>query len=153
MSDIVTEGIILYPGAKLLYRNASGLEKSMADVDGERLIGTYAEIINDQWNPYKISYNNLPYLGYAMGVMLWEDGWSESTQREWIAHQFEYKSLRGTPDGIEMALNYTGRDFTGGYFIKQMMRPPQCFFASPTMSKEAYDFWISLLPEIRITFY
>jgi len=30
-SDIVTEGIIQYPGAKLLYRAASGLEKAMAD--------------------------------------------------------------------------------------------------------------------------
>ena len=153
MSDIVTEGIIPHPGAKLIYGNASGLEKSMADVDGERLIGTYAEIIKDQWDPYKISYNNLPYLGYAHGVLLWEDGWSESTQREWVAHQFEYKSLRGTQAGIEMALNYSGRDFTGGYNIVQAMRPPQCFFASPSMSKEAYDFWIHLLPEVRITFY
>jgi phage tail P2-like protein len=153
VNDIVTEGIIKAPGAKLLYHNASGLEKAMADVDGERLIGTYAEIINDQWNPYKISYNNLPYLGYAQGVLLWEEGWSESTQREWVARQFEYKSLRGTQAGIEMALNYSGRDFTGGYFIKQALRPPQCFFASPSMNKEAYDFWIHLLPEVRITFY
>jgi len=152
MNDIVTEGIIPYPGEKILYRSASGLEKAMADVDGERLIGTYAEIIKDQWDPYRISYNNLPYLGYAQGVLLWEDGWSESTQREWVAHQFEYKSLRGTQAGIEMALNYSGRDFTGGYFIKQALRPPQCFFASPSMSKEAYDFWIHLLPEVRITF-
>jgi phage tail P2-like protein len=154
VSDIVTEGVILHPGGKLIYGNASGLEKSMADVDGERLIGTYAEIINDQWNPYKISYNNLPYLGYAMGVMLWEEGWSESTQREWVARQFEYKALRGTQDGIEMALNYTGRDFVGGtgYNITQALRPPQCFFASPTLSKEAYDFWIRLMPELRITF-
>jgi Phage tail protein (Tail_P2_I) len=155
MSDIVTEGIISHPGGKLLYRNATGLEKAMADVDGERLIGTYAEIINDQWNPYKISYNNLPYLGYAMGVLLWEEGWSESTQREWIAHQFEYKSLRGTQAGIEMALHYSGRDFVGpqGYTVPQAIRPPQGFFASPSMSKEAYDFWIRLLPELRITFY
>ena len=153
MSDIVTEGIIKAPGAKLLYRAASGLEKSMADVDGERLIGTYAEIIRDQWDPYRISYNNLPYLAHAMGALIWEDGWSESTQREWTARQFEYKSLRGTYDGIAMALNYSGRDFTGGYFIKQAMRPPQSFFASPSMSKEAYDFWIHLMPELRITFY
>jgi Phage tail protein (Tail_P2_I) len=152
VNDIVTEGIIKRPGAKLIYGNATGLEKSMADVDGERLIGTYAEIINDQWNPYKISYNNLPYLGYAMGVMLWEEGWSESTQREWVARQFEYKALRGTQAGIEMALNYAGRDFTGGYTIVQAIRPPQCFFASPSLSKEAYDFWIHLMPELRITF-
>ena len=155
MSDIYTEGIITYPGAKLIYRAASGLEKSMADVDGERLIGTYAEIIHDQWDPYKISYNNLPYLGYAMGVMLWEEGWSESTQREWVARQFEYKSLRGTQAGIEMALHYSGRDFVGpqGYTVQQALRPPQAFFASPSMSKEAYDFWIHLLPELRFTFY
>jgi hypothetical protein len=152
VNDIVTEGLIQYPGAKLLYRNASGLEKSMADVDGERLIGTYAEIIIDQWDPYKISYNNLPYLGYAHGVMLWEEGWSESTQREWVANQFTYKSLRGTLAGIEMALDFSGRDFTGGYTVPQALRPPQCFFASPSMSKEAYDFWIHLLPEVRITF-
>ena len=153
MNDIVTEGIIPFPGAKLLYRSATGLEKSMADVDGERLIGTYAEIIKDQWDPYKISYNNLPYLGYAQGVLLWEEGWSESTQREWVARQYEYKSLRGTQAGIEMALQYSGRDFTGGYYVVQALRPPQCFFASPSLSKEAYDFWIHLLPELRITFY
>jgi phage tail P2-like protein len=153
MNDIVTEGIIKAPGAKLLYRSASGLEKAMADVDGERLIGTYAEIIKDQWDPYKISFNNLPHLAYAMGALLWEDGWSESTQREWTARQFEYKSLRGTQAGIEMALDFTGRDFTGGYEVTQALRPPQAFFASPSMSKEAFDFWIHLLPEVRITFY
>lgn len=155
MSDIVTEGIVKYPGAKLIYRSASGLERALADVDGERITGTYAEIIIDQWDPYKISYNNLPYLGYAMGVLLWEDGWGESTQREWVARQFEYKSLRGTQDGIEMALNYTGRDFVGppGYTIVQAIRPPQGFYASPGLNKEEYDYWIHLMPELRITFY
>ena len=155
MSDIVTEGVISRPGAKLLYRAASGLEKAMADVDGERLIGTNAEIIIDQWDPERISYNNLPYLGYAMGVLLWEDGWSESTQREWVAKQFHYKALRGTQDGIAMALHYSGRDFVGpqGYTIQQAIRPPQSFFASPSLNKEAYDFWIHLMPELRITFY
>lgn len=147
--------IIKAPGAKLLYRAASGLEKSMADVDGERLISMYAEIIHDQWDPYAISYNNLPYLAYAMGALLWEEGWSESTQREWTARQFEYKSLRGTQAGIEMALNYSGRDFVGpgGYEVTQAIRPPQSFWAGPALSKEEYDFWIHLMPELRITFY
>jgi hypothetical protein len=147
--------IIKAPGAKLIYRAASGLEKAMADVDGERLIVMNAEIIHDQWDPYAISYNNLPYLAYAMGVLLWEEGWSESTQREWTAKQFEYKSLRGTQAGIEMALHYSGRDFVGpqGYELVQAIRPPQAFYASPSLSKEEYDFWIHLMPELRITFY
>jgi phage tail P2-like protein len=147
--------IIRNPGAKLLYRASSGMEKAMADVDGERLLGTYAEIIIDQWDPYAISYNNLPYLAYAQGVLLWEEGWSESTQREWTANQFLYKSLRGTQDGIAMALHYSGRDFVGpqGYTIQQAIRPPQAFFASPSLTKEEYDFWIQKMPEVRITFY
>lgn len=145
--------IVKAPGAKLLYRASSGLEKSMADVDGERLIAVYAEIITDQWDPYKISYNNLPYLAYAMGALLWEEGWSESTQREWTARQFEYKALRGTQDGISMGLEFAGRDFTGGYEIVQAIRPPQAFYASPSMDKEAFDFWIHQMPELRITFY
>jgi len=149
----MTDEIITAPGAKLIYRAASGLEKAMADVDGERLIGTYAEIIKDQWNPYKISYNNLPYLAYAQGALMWEQGWSESTQREWVARQFEYKSMRGTLAGIEMGLDFAGRDFTGGYEVEQALPPPQSFFASPSMSKEAYDFWIHLMPEVRITFH
>jgi hypothetical protein len=151
MSD--EQEIIQAPGAKLIYRSSTGLEKAMADVDGERLIGLYAEIIHDQWDPYRISYNNLPYLAYAMGTLLWEDGWSESTQREWTARQFEYKSLRGTQAGIEMALDFSGRDFTGGYDITQALRPPQGFFASPGLSKVEYDFWIHKMPELRITFY
>jgi len=147
--------VINNPGAKLLYRASSGMEKAMADVDGERIIGTYAEIIIDQWDPYAISYNNLPYLAYAQGVLLWEEGWSESTQREWTANQFTYKSLRGTQDGIAMALHYSGRDFVGpqGYTIQQAIRPPQSFFASPSLTKEQYDFWIQMMPEVRITFY
>jgi hypothetical protein len=144
--------IIKAPGAKLLYRAASGLEKAMADVDGERLLAMNAEIIIDQWDPYKISYNNLPYLAYAMGALIWENGWTESTQREWTALQFTYKSLRGTVAGIEMALDFIGRDFTGGYDLVQAIRPPQAFFASPSLSKAEYDFWIHLMPELRITF-
>ena len=51
-----------------------------------------------------------------------------------------------------MALHYSGRDFTGGYEIVQAMRPPQGYFAAPSLSKEEYDFWIRLMPEVRITF-
>lgn len=149
----MTDEIIQAPGSKLIYRAASGLERAMADVDGERLIGTYAELVIDQWDPYRISYNNLPYLAYAMGVLLWEEGWSESTQREWTARQFEFKALRGTQAAIEMAFDFTGRDFTGGYDVQQAIRPPQSFFASPSLSKEEYDFWIHLMPELRITYY
>src|SRR5262245_3434853 len=49
--------IIEHPGASLLYRHATGLERAMADVDGYRLIDIYAEAVIDVWDPYKISLN------------------------------------------------------------------------------------------------
>ena len=108
MSDIVTEGIIRAPGAKLLYRSASGLEKAMADVDGERLIGTYAEIVSDQWDPYRISYNNLPYLAYAMGTLLWEEGWSE----------FNAARVDGAAVRVQGPARHAGRHLDGAALLR-----------------------------------
>ena len=134
------------PGSKLIYRAATGLERALADVEGERLIDTYAELPIDQWDPFKISSTNLPYLAFAMGVTLWEDIWSEATKRDWVARQWLFKSLRGTPAGIRMALEPSGYDVT------EMARPPQGFIASPELTKAEFDRWIHLMPELRITF-
>jgi tail protein P2 I len=50
---------------------ASGLERAMFDVDGERLMRIPAELIKVQWNPWQISERNLPYLAWAMGMNLY----------------------------------------------------------------------------------
>ena len=87
-ADYVWPGIVEDAGEQVLYRQAAGLEKSLADVDAYRLTQTYAELIKDQWDPYRISSTNLPYLAWAMGVNLWEDSWSEDFQRWWTANQW-----------------------------------------------------------------
>ena len=134
-------------GSKLIYRAATGLEKAMADVEVQRILGTYAEIIIDQWDPYAISANNLPYLAWAMGTNLWEsDYWSEAAKREWVANQWTFKSIRGTPDAFKMALK------PSGYHVTDIVRPPQGFFASPELTKEQWDAWIRQMPELRIFF-
>lgn len=149
MSDKDLEGRffpIEHPGCKVLYSAATGLEKALADTDAERTIRIPDWLIVDQWDAYLISYNNLPYLGYAMGVTLWEGIWNESTRREWVANQWTYKSLRGTPDGIRYALR------PSGYSVTDMVRPEQGFWISPNLSKEKYDAWIRLMPELVIKF-
>jgi phage tail P2-like protein len=138
--------VIDRPGALTLYQAATGFEKALADVDAERLLNIHAELIIAQWDPWAISYQNLPYLAWAMGSTLWEDIWSEGIKREWTAYQWTYKSLRGTPAGIKMALRPSGYDVT------DMCRPPQGFFLSPEMTKEEMDAWLHLMPELRITY-
>lgn len=142
-----------HPGAEIMMPNATGLEKALADVDAERIMRIYAELIIEQWRPWSISITNLPFLAWAMGVNFWCDDWLEHTKREWTARQWEFKSLRGTDAGLEMALDFAGRDFTqGGYELLQVLAPPQGFYASPQLSKEEWDAWIRLMPQIRIKF-
>jgi phage tail P2-like protein len=138
--------VIERPGAQTLYHAATGFEKALADVDAERIINIHAELIIAQWDPYAISYQNLPYLAWAMGSELWEDIWSEGIKRDWVARQWTYKSIRGTPAGIKRALE------PSGYHVTDMCRPPQGFYLSPEMTKEELDAWYHLMPELRVTY-
>lgn len=60
-------------GSRLIYRAATGLEKALADVDGERLTALYAEAVRDVWDPWAISAENLPILAWSMQARLWDD--------------------------------------------------------------------------------
>jgi phage tail P2-like protein len=113
------------PGARVLFSAATGLEKAMADVDAERIIRLPDWLITDQWDPQRISAQNLPWLAYAMGVNLWEPIWSEGTKRDWVTRQWQFKALRGTPAAIKMALA------ASGYRVTDMVRPQQGFWAAP----------------------
>lgn len=143
-TDPITPGIMKDAGEKVLWPNATGLEKAMASTDAYRLMATYAELIRDQWDPYAISRENLPYLAWAMGTNLWEPIWSEGTKRVWTDEQWLYKSLRGTPAAYRMALAQSGYDITN------MVRPPQGFWIAPDLTKAQWDYWIRQMPELRI---
>jgi phage tail P2-like protein len=139
------------PGSAVLHPAATGLEKAMADTDAVRLIAIYAEAIIDVWDPYKIRLANLPYLAWAMGVNLWDDAWRETTKRTWVARQWEFKSLRGTANGMRMAIDYVGRDVSpDGYQVLGFTTPPQQVFSGPSLTREEREAWLASLPQIRI---
>lgn len=142
--------VIERPGSKVLYPAATGLEKAMADVDSERVIRIPDWKIQDMWDAYEIDLENLPILAWGMQARMWEDGWTESTKREWTAEQWKFQALRGTRAGIEMALKFMGRDFTGGYDLLEVLTAPQGFYASPDLTKDEMDAWIRQMPQIRI---
>jgi phage tail P2-like protein len=139
------------PGSVVLHPAATGHEKAMADTDAVRVMAIYAEAIIDVWDPYRISLENLPYLAWAMGVNLWDDVWRETTKRTWVARQWEFKSLRGTANGIRMAIDYVGRDVSPyGYQVLAFTTPPQQVFSGPTLTREEREAWLATLPQIRV---
>jgi phage tail P2-like protein len=137
--------VVAMGGAELLYRAATGLEQSMADVDAERVTRIDAELIIDNWDPYKVATSNLGYLAYAMGVTLWEDDyWTEGTKRTWVANQWTFKSLRGTIAGVRMVLQVSG------YQLVAYVAPPQGFYASADLEPAVFNAWLRLMPELRL---
>lgn len=133
-------------GSKVLYRSASGAERALADVEGERLMSINAELIIENWDPYLTKPEHLRHLAYGYGVRLWEDSWSIDTKRNWVANHFNFLSQIGTLAAFDTALA------PSGFNLVQEVVPPQGFYLSPNMTKEEWDGWIRLMPQIRIKF-
>ncbi len=143
-SDQINVGIDEIAGEELLYRNASGLEKAMADVDAYRLTVTYAELVRDQWDPYAISSRNLGYLAWAQGVNLWEDDWSEEFKRYWTANQWTFKYYRGSDLGLKMAVEAVDAK------IVRLTRPPASFFPGRALTTAERQAYVQRFPQLRL---
>ena len=132
------------PGSEILYNAATGLERALADVEAEAMLSVRAELITENWDPWKVQEKNIPFLAWGLGVTLWDEEWSVGTKRQWLADQWLWKARVGTVWAIRRALanwNYT---------LVDVVRPPQGYFASPDFTAEQMRAWLSLMPKLRI---
>ncbi len=149
-SDFVWPGIVENAGSELLYRQAAGLEKAMADVGAYRLTQTYAELIVDQWDPWRISSTNLPYLAWAQGVNLWEDSWSEQFKRAWVAKQWQMKFERGSAIGLKDFVNTVNASPGMHARVTNLVVPPASFFPGPRLTEEERKAYVARFPQLRL---
>ena len=149
-ADFIWPGIVEKAGEMLLYRQAAGLEKALADVDGFRLTQTYVELIRDQWDPYRISSNNLPYLAWALGVNLWEDTWSEEFKRYWVANQWTMKYERGSAKGLNDFVNTVNA--SPGMHARDCEpdSSPACFYPGKALTEAERLAYVARFPQLRL---
>lgn len=131
-------------GAAVIEDGATPFDLALADVEAEELLTINAELIRDNWDPFKVATRNIGFLAFAMGVTLWDDEWPEQTKRQWIADQWEFKAKRGTEEAFRMALSLWG------YTLVEVLTPPQGFYASEEFTKEQRDAWLARMPQLRI---
>jgi len=144
VSDRINPDIDEHAGSELLYRSATGMEKAMADIGAYGYTSIYAELVRDQWDPYQISYRNLPYLAWAVGVNLWEDNWTEEFKRYWVANQWTFKAQRGSLVGIK---NFV--EAVNGEVIHAIV-PPATFYPEPAYSDEERAAYVARFPQLRL---
>jgi phage tail P2-like protein len=149
-ADFIWPGIVEDAGEQLLYRQAAGLEKSLASVDAYRLTQTYAELVRDQWDPYRISSTNLPYLAWAMGVNLWEDTWSEEFKRYWVANQWTMKYERGSALGLNDFVNTVNASPGMHAKIVNLVVPPACFYPGAALTSDERAAYVARFPQLRL---
>jgi phage tail P2-like protein len=143
-TDKINPYIDQHAGSTLLYRAASGLEKAMADVDGFRLMATYAELVKEQWDPYAISSQNLPFLAYAEGVNLWEADWDDTFRRWWVANQWELKQQRGSLLGTERFVSAVGQR------VAHAIVPPAKFMPGKSLTDEERAAYNARFAQLRL---
>src|SRR5262245_8519394 len=143
-SDFIWPNIDELAGEKVLFAQATGMEKALADVDAYRLTRMYAEIIIDQWDPYRISARNLPYLAWATGVNLWETWWSEEFKRYWVAIQWTAKYERGSRKGLDRFITAVG-----GH-MKRCVTPPAKTFPTHSLTPEERIAYLMRFPQLRL---
>lgn len=90
----------------LLPSSATALERAVAAADAR--ISDTPTPLRDVWNPYACPADILPWLAYAYAVDEWDDKWSVEIKREVIARSLEIKRIKGTPGGVQRALEAMG---------------------------------------------
>lgn len=116
----------------------------MADTGAERLIAIEVEKIIDLWDPWRVDAKNLPFLAWAMGVNLWEDNWSETDRRSWVARQWTLKSLRGTQEGLREFVAAVGGE------LKRVIAPPALTFTGKRTTDAERAAYVARFPQVRL---
>jgi hypothetical protein len=140
----------IFPGDLILADSEEPLIRAMSDIEAEGMLAVRAELILENWDPALTQLRNLPYLRWALDVSLWDETWTEASQRAWVAQSWEFKARRGTERGLRMALTQFGYDLVG------LVTPPQGFYLTADVDPNEHPsnvFHGSYLGVDRIGFY
>lgn len=130
----------------IMASSSDGSMRAHVDADAERIMSLDAEIALTLWDAQTAPREWLPVVAFNYSVTLYEEVWDEQTKRNWIDGNWSFIRQIGTPPAFSTALA------PSGYRVADMVRPPQGWYAVETQTKQEMDEWISLMPELRLTY-
>lgn len=91
----------------LLPANATRTEVAMA-LALARISDVPVRPVSDAWDPERCPVEMLPWLAWALSVDEWDELWPEDVKRRVVATSAQVHRLKGTPDGVRLALDAAG---------------------------------------------
>jgi len=128
----------------ILPNNATAFEKSLEEAANfpQLPIDELADLVN----PWKIDARYLPWLAYRFCIEIWQDHWPEEKKRSVIARALELQRIKGTEKGLRDYVKLADGQ------VKQIVVPPQHFWAGKGLSAAEINAWHETMPQIRIYF-
>ncbi|WP_449255191.1 phage tail protein I [Bosea sp. (in: a-proteobacteria)] len=96
--------------ADLLPGSATHFERELAGLSAS-LDGLNPLVIETIWDAWRCPSALLPWLGWALSVDVWDDGWPEPAKRQAIADSPDYHRIKGTVQAVTAALALAERPF------------------------------------------
>jgi phage tail P2-like protein len=96
--------------ADLLPGSATHFERELAGLSAS-LDGLNPLVIETIWDAWRCPAALLPWLGWALSVDVWDDGWPEPVKRQAIADSPDYHRIKGTVQAVTAALALAERPF------------------------------------------
>ncbi|MEZ5782068.1 MAG: phage tail protein I [Rhizobiaceae bacterium] len=107
-------------------------------------LAIYAEILRTLWSPWDCPEKLLAELAWAWSVDYWRDWWPEARKRQVIAESRAFHRLKATIAADRMACAYADAELISYHL------PRDGFAIGRSVTPEAYERWVSSLPEIRV---
>ncbi len=128
----------------ILPSNATGFERALEQVSGERWQGLDLDIVRRAKDPWTCPEHLLPYLAHERSVDIWDEDWPAWKKRAVIASAPEDHRRKGTLDGMARYLRMVGAG------IDHVWRPPSGYRLGRGMSEAERLAWLSRYPELRV---
>lgn len=128
----------------ILPANATGFERALEQVSGERWPALDVDIVRRTKDPWACPEHLLPYLAYERSVDIWDEDWPTWKKRAVIASAPQDHRRKGTLDGMARYLRIVGAS------IDHVWRPPSGYRLGRGMTEAERLAWLSRYPELRI---
>lgn len=127
----------------LLPANSKAFERAFS-ISVAELRRMPAELILTLWDPWTIPAGFLAVLAWGLHLDYWREWWPEFRKRQVIAESRAFHRLKSTIAADRMACRYADAELISYHL------PRDGFAIGRVPTPEAYERWISALPEIRV---